>query len=447
MMRLADRVHAATLDNGIRVHLVASHVNPTVDLIGVIEGGMFLEEPASAGVGHLCVTMLDRGTRRRTQAEISDALESNGARLSHGLAREAVTIRARCLTEDLEMLLAILGETLAEPSFPASELELAKEDARAGLREAAFDTCGRAYDRAAGLVIGPEHPYARETLGCLAAIDATRRENLEAFHRAAIVGARTRLVMIGDFEPEPALALLARHLGAVPAGEAVLPPEARPTADRSWMPTHPGSDASGPSAGAVDGPAWAAPLRTRDHVEIADKGQIDAIVMRPGVARTDEAFTAYGLANFILGGSFVSRLNQRLRDQEGLTYGAQSSIISALFSGFWSAYVGVHPRHLERAVAGILEEMRRFATQGVDEEELELARMNLTGSFPIRLETNRAVAAALIEALRLGKGPDFVDTSIERIRAVTGEQVNAAAQALFRTDDAVLVTAGTLAAT
>jgi len=431
MTRLADRIRTATLDNGLAVHLIASHVNPTVDLIGVVEGGMFLEEPAQAGIGNLCVTMLDRGTQHRSLAEISDALESNGARLTYGLAREAVTFRARCLAEDLDLLLDILGETLAAPSFPPSEIELVKEDARAGLREAAFDTCGRAYERAAGLVLGADHPYARETLGHLAVIDAARQGDLAGFHRRAIAGARTRLVMIGDFDPQAALALLARRLGAVPAGDAGLPPEACP-----WAATFaaPGS----PSQGASGAP------RAREHVEIADKGQIDVVLARPGVARTDEAFTVYGLANYILGGSFVSRLNQRLRDREGLTYGVQTSIISALCPGLWSVYVGVHPRHLEQAVAGILEEIRRFGLHGVDEEELELARLNLTGSFPIRLETHRAVAAALLEALRLGKGPEHVDGYSERILAATRDQVNAAAQVLFRTHDAVIASAGTM---
>ncbi len=443
MTRLADRIRSATLDNGLTVHLIASHVNPTVDLIGVIEGGMFLEEPEQAGVGNLCVTMLDRGTRQRTLAEISDALESNGARLTYNLAREAVTVRARCLAEDLSLLLGIIGETLAEPSFPPSEIELVKEDARAGLREAAFDTCGRAYDRAAGLVLGADHPYAREMLGRLAVIDAASRADLAGFHRRAIAAARGRLVLIGDFEPEAALALLARRLGAVPAGDGALPPEARPAAPARQAPGDAGRDIA--SASGNPGAGAAASIRAREHIEIADQGQLDVVLARPGVARTDEAFTIYGLANYILGGSFVSRLNQRLRDREGLTYGAQTSIISALCPGLWSAYVGVHQRHLEQAVAGILDEMRRFALHGVAEEELELARLNLTGSFPIRLETNRAVAAAVLEAMRLGKGPDHIDAYVERIRAATREQVNAAAEALFRPQDAVIVSAGTLA--
>ncbi len=432
MIRLADRVHPATLANGIVVHLIASHTNPTVDLIGLIEGGMYLEDPARAGVANLCISMLDRGTRRRTQAEISDALESCGARLSHGLGREAVTVRGRCLAEDMSLVLEILGETLAEPVFPPEELELVKEDARAGLREAAFDTGEQAYERAAGLVIGPEHPYARDPLGRLEAIDAVSREDLVAFHRSAIAGARMQLVMIGDFELAAGLDLLTRHLGAVPPGQATLPDGARPG----------GEPAAGSTAsGSADGP------RVRAHVEVADKGQLDVILMRPGVARTDETFTAHALANFIMGGSFVSRLNQRLRDHEGLTYGAHSSIHSALYRGLWSAGAGVHARHLEQAVASTLEEMRRFAAGGVGEEELELARMNLTGSFPIKLETNRAVATALLEAIRLGKGPAHLDTYNERIAAVTREQVNEAARSLFATGDLVVVTAGTLAGT
>ncbi len=437
MTKLADRIRTGRLSGGAEVYLIESHRNQTVDLVGVIDGGMFLEPPALAGVANLCISTLDRGTQRRSQAEISDALESNGARMVHGLTREAVAVRGRCLAEDFELLLELLGDTLAHPAFPDAEVELAREEARAGLREAAFDTFTQAYHRAAAHVLGEDHPYARDALGRRDTLEAVTRADMEAYRRSAIAAARLKLAIVGDIDCDRTLALLEEALAEIPAGAATLP--------AGTDPTDPGAGASERSS--VGAPPPAAPPnrgRVRDHVEIADKGQTDIVLVRPGVARTREDFTAYGLANFVLGGSFVSRLNQSLRDRQGLTYAVQSTLVSGRCPGLWSAYVGVHPQDVERAIAGATAEMEALAREGATEEELELARMHLTGSFPIKLETNRAVAATLLEGIRLGKGIDYIDSYRDRILAVTAEEVRAAAADLLQTGDLAIVTSGTL---
>lgn len=421
MSALAPRIHSAELRNGAQVHLLESHRNQTVDLVGYIDGGMFLEEERAAGLANLCVGMLDRGTRYRDHTAISEALESNGARLGHGITREAVTLRGRALAEDLELLLGLLGETLRAPSFPEDQLRILKEDARAGLREAAFDTYARAYRRAGELCLGAEHPYARDSLGREASLAEVTSTDLEHFHARAVAGARLRLALVGDFDTPEILALLEQHLGALSAGDPA------PIAGLS-------------ATGAP--PQGACPEERRDHVAIADKGQVDIVFMRAGIARTAPEFTAAALANFILGGSFVSRLNQQLRDTEGLTYGVQSGFTSGLYPGFWSAYIGVHPTNVAAAISGTLREMRRMVDAGVSAEELRIAREHLSGSFPIKLETNRAIAAVLLEGLRSGRGLDYIDRYTERIARVSLDEVNAAAGALFATDDLITVSAG-----
>ncbi|MCK4303977.1 MAG: insulinase family protein [Candidatus Eisenbacteria sp.] len=413
---LAERVQAAGLRNGTHVYLLESHTHPTVDLVGFIEGGLFIEDPLQAGVANLSISMLDRGTRRRDQAAISEALESNGARLSYGLTPEVVILRGRCLSEDLELLLDILGDTLLAPTFPENELRLVKEEAQAGLREAAFDTYARAHDRGSDLLLGRDHPYARDPLGREEILDELERSDLEVYHRAAVAGARMWLAVVGDFDPGRMLALLEQSVGALPRGEEL---------------------ALGQRQG-----LFPTGIR-REHVHIADKEQVDIVFMRPGVSRTDPRFDAFAVANFLFGGSFVSRLNLQLRDAEGLTYGAQSTVISGLHPGFWCAYVGVNPSHVEKAVEGTLREMERFAEEGVRESELEIAQQHLTGSFPIKLETNRAVAAVLLDGIRSGRGLDFIDRYAEYVRGVTPAQVNEAARSMLSMRDVVIASAGT----
>jgi hypothetical protein len=87
----------------------------------------------------------------------------------------------------------------------------------------------------------------------------------------------------------------------------------------------------------------------RDRVAIPDKTQVDVVLLRPGIARTDPDFEACVMANFLFGGSFVSRVNQRLRDREGLTYGAESAIASGRRPGCWYTTWGVDAGDLERS--------------------------------------------------------------------------------------------------
>lgn len=439
---IADRVSTLELPNGVRVYLLENHANTTVDVVGLLEGGLGREDSEQAGVANLAISMLDRGTRRRDHAQIATTLESNGALLRYGLLQECMVLRGRCLSEDLEMLLELAGETLCEPTFPEDQIRLVKEDALVGLREAMFDTLDRAQRRATGLLLGSQHPYARHPLGDEAVIESLRRSDLQHYHTRTSVGRDMSLAVVGDIDPQRVRALLEEHLGKLPGGEAseVVPHEGaageadsrRKAAGEAALQQDAGNTAS---AGGV----------VREHVEIPEKGQVDLIFMRPGVARTDPGFEAYGLANFILGGSFISRLNLQLRDREGLTYGAHSLIASGLQPGVWFASTGVAPADVERAVDGVLREIRRLAEEGVGEEELEMARQHLTGSFPIRLEANRVVASVLLDSVRSGRGLDYIDRYTERIRGISCAQVNAAARQLFATDSIVIVSAGTLA--
>lgn len=423
---IAPRVQATTLRCGVPIYLLEDHASPTCDILGVLDGGLLLESPARAGLASLTFDMLDRGTRRRDEWALADALESDGAQLQYDVTRETAVVRARSLSEDEELLVALLGETLREPAFEEAALRRAKEETLLGLREAAFETFEQAYRRAAALLLGAEHPYAREPDGEEGVVESLTREELAAHHARAVTAGRLSLAVAGDIAPERTLALLEEHLGGLARGGAAAPPERAPE-------------------GVVPAALPAGEKGVATRVAIADKAQVDVVLMRPGVARSDPEFEACALADFLVGGSFVSRLNQRLRDREGLTYGAESGIVSGRSSGCWFAAFGVDARDLDRAVSLARAELRAFVERGVAAAELAEAQDYLTGSFPLRLETHSAIAAALLDCLRHGWGLDYLDRYCERVRALTREQVEAAARRLIDPDRLVVAAAGTFA--
>jgi zinc protease len=417
--RIAERVEEFTLENGARVFLLEDHTHPTTDLLGLFDGGLYLEAPGEAGLADMTLGLLDRGTRQRSEPEISDALESNGAELDYRLLREAAVVHARCLSEDLPLILGIVGETLREPSFPEAQIEIVREQTLVGLKEIAYETYEQALRRAAGSLLGMTHPYAREPLGEVEVVSRLGRDELAAFRERALRGSRLLFALVGDFDAATARGALEEQLGTLPDGVASIDFDADPAppATEAWK---------------------------REHVEIADKSQIDLVFMGPGIPRAREGFEAFGMANFLLGGSFVSRLNQNLRDEAGLTYGAHSAIVSGLAQGYWFASLSVDPGDVEQAVTRVRDVLRRFVDDGAAEKELEEAKAHLTGVFPLQLETSRAIAAVFLDGIRFGRGRDFIDHYRARVAALTVEQVTAAARELISPDRIVLASAGSL---
>ncbi|MBM3317163.1 MAG: insulinase family protein [Candidatus Eisenbacteria bacterium] len=422
---IAPRVQAAALSNGAPVYLLENHAGATLDIVALLDGGLTIEPARRAGVAALTFDMLDRGTRRRDEWALAEALEGHGARLRYDVARETAVARARALSEDEALLIELLGETLREPSFPEDALRRAREETLVGLREAAADTFEQAYRRAAALLLGADHAYAREPDGEEAIVAALAREELVEHHARAVGGARLTLAVVGDIDPRRTLALLEASLGPIGRGAEAGEPAAA------------AAELAGPSDPAATGRGIVSA-----RVPIPDKAQVDLVFMRPGVARTDPRFDAAALANFLLGGSFVSRLNQRLRDREGMTYGAESGIVSGRQPGCWFAAAGVEPDRVDRAAEIVREELRRFIEQGVGDDELARAKSHLAGSFPLRLETNQAVAAALLDCLRHGRDLETIDRYPERIAALTRAQVEAAGRELIDPDELVIVAAG-----
>ena len=154
------------------------------------------------------------------------------------------------------------------------------------------------------------------------------------------------------------------------------------------------------------GASCSSPVLGRVH------GRERVFVLAPG-------FLPAELANTVLGGSFTSRLNGRLRDDEGLTYGAYSYFVHRTGSSYWVATLGVNPANLEQALASTQEELKKIHDSGVETGEYEKAREYDAGSFPMGLQSKDAVARQLLYAERYGLGMDYIAEHSEHIRALS----------------------------
>lgn len=146
-----------------------------------------------------------------------------------------------------------------------------------------------------------------------------------------------------------------------------------------------------------------------------------------GIKRSDPEFLPFYLANSILRGGFSGRLMKTVRDEAGLTYGIYTKLDGYTFAdGYWYINASFNPQLLSKGKAATMDELSKWANQGITAEELKDKKTSLIGSFKIGLATTRGMAANILAVLQRGEQPEYIYKYPEELNAVTLKQVNAA---------------------
>jgi zinc protease len=341
--------------------------------------------------------MLMRGTETRTFSQINEALESVGAQLGFHSAVHTVGFGGKALAEDLDLLLAILAHTLQHPTFPDKEVETLRGQILTDLQKRAHDT-RRMARLTFDALLYPNHPYGRSVKGYEETIPGLGRDDLAGYYR-------------GHYSPD---GMLMAVVGAVPADVVLGKVRA---ALGGWQ-------ASGAAPNRSIPPTVRLDEQRRQEVTVEGKTQSDIMLGWPGLARNDADFMKARLTNVILGVfGMMGRLGDSVRDEQGLAYYVFSSLEAGLGAGPWTVTAGVNPANVERAIRGILHEVRRLRDEGVPAEELADSQSFLTGSMPLQLETNEGVASTLLNIARYDLGLDYLQRYPDLVNAITVQDV------------------------
>jgi zinc protease len=181
----------------------------------------------------------------------------------------------------------------------------------------------------------------------------------------------------------------------------------------------------------------------RKEAPLAGKTQADIVLGYAGLRRSDPDFYALSIGDLIFGRlGLYGRLGENVRDKQGLAYYVYSSLEANVGAGPWAVHAGVNPRNVERAIEGIVAEIKRLRAEPVTQDELDEARDFLTGSLALRLETNDGVAATLSDIETFDLGLDYLQRYPGIIRSITAEQILAAAQKYAQIENYALAIAG-----
>jgi zinc protease len=379
----------------------------------VCPGGAQHESAAEGGLATLTASLLDEGTSTASAIDIARRLEGIGGSLVTNADWDGVYLAAGVSAEHGEDALELLAELVRDASFPDHEVERLRRQRRAELRRRSAQPDFLAAVQLAAAIYG-DGLYGHSLLGSDSSVAALDRERIVRFARSHVVPGGATLIAVGDFDPGPFAALSARVLapwsGAATAPE---PPAPRPTTERRiWIVDRPGSSQTELRCGQV------------------------------GIPRRHPDFAALQLLSSILGGKFTSRLNLSLRERHAITYGAYSQVTGRLGPGPIVLGAAVTNEAAGLALGEMLSELERLRDSPVADDELADARDYLLGVFPYGFQTVGGIARRL-ETLAVHSLPDdyFADY-LERIEAVTADEILACARLHLHPETASAVAVG-----
>jgi zinc protease len=411
-----ETVTRAELPNGVAVLVYENHNSPSVVLAGYLWAGALSEVNAQAGLASFTAGMLMRGTESRTFGQINEALESVGAQLGFSSGKHTVGFGGKALAEDLDLLLDILGDSLQHPTFPDEEAERLRGQILTDLQRRAHDT-HRMARLTFDALLYPDHPYGQSVQGYEETVTDLSRPDLVSFYQNQYSPQGMVVAVVGAVSTKSVLDKVGAALGG-------------------WQ-------ASGVAPNRSIPPAVQLAETRRQMVPVAGKTQSDIVLGWPGLARRDPDFMKARLANTVLGVfGMMGRLGDSVRDEQGLAYYVYSSLAAGLGAGPWLAIAGVNPANVERAVDGILHQVRRLRTELVPAGELADSQSFLTGSMPLRLETNEGLASTLLDMERYDLGLDYLQRYAGLVKAITVQDVQEMAQRYLDPDVYALAVAG-----
>lgn len=395
---------------GTRVYFVESRVLPMLDVQVDFAAGSMFDPAGKSSLAALTRSTLDLGAGRRDETAIAEELADIGARLGGGADTDRASVALRTLsTQDKrEPALDILRAVLHQPHFDAAILEREKARTIAGLKDAMTrpdSIAGKAFWRA----MYPNHPYGQQATP--ESVATLSRDDLAGFYARYYNATNASITLVGDISRAEAESIAEAIALGLPKGVAAsLPvPPVAPKGSLTQLP-HPASQA---------------------HVYIG----------LPAIERGHADYFPLLVGNYTLGGGgFVSRLMKEVRDKRGYAYSVYSYFAPLKQSGPFQIGLQTKRSQANDAIKVARQVLDDFVTDGPSEEELTAAKANLTGSFPLRLDSNKKLLDNTAAIGFYGLPLDYLDQYQANIQAVTVDAIKQAFSRHVRPADLITVT-------
>jgi zinc protease len=384
--------------NGVAVVFYQAMEVPMLDISLAFAAGSAYDG-SQYGLSAMTSHMLNQGNNGKDATAIAQALADTGAQYNVENGHDMVVFDLRTLTSPKALASAtnIFAEIINKPDFPAQVVGREKSQTLMAIKQSKESPEDIAMQRFFQ-VLYKDHPYAHPINGTNKTVNTFDRTMLLNFYKRYYVAHNALLVMVGAIDSKEAHALAEKLTQTMAKGSA--------------SPAIP----------------KAKPASTGQTIQIPFTAS--QTVLRLGQVGIDHANPHYFplmVGNYIVGGgALVSKLAIELREKEGLTYNVDSQFIPMAGEGPFIVGLSTRKQQTEKALDLTKSVLASFIQQGPSPQELEAAKRYLTGSFPLSLSSNKAIASVLLRMSFYHLPDDYLATYLKRIETVTKEDIQTA---------------------
>jgi predicted Zn-dependent peptidase len=394
-----------TLRNGLRVCTIEHRSVPVITFTLQVDGGSGSDPDGLEGLAAVVADMADEGTGALSAIEVSDALARIGGDYDVDVGGDATDFSLTTLTRFASRGASLLADMVTRPRLLESEFARIRQlrlDRLRQLKDVASAVAEQTFLR---LVYG-SHPYAHLAIGTDAGLRRVTPDDVVSFHARSVQPSRSTLIMCGAMSHDELLREAENAFGG-------------------WVSTDV-SDGNGTAASDVL--PSNTPVTRLVAVQREGAAQSELRIGHLTTRRVTPDYPALLVMNAMLGGQFVSRINLKLREEKGYTYGARTSFDWRRGISPFALQTSVHTAATADAIADSLAEIGSLrGTRPPSEEEMALAKASLTRGYPRGFETAQQVARS-VAMLSLYNLPDtYFEEFVPKVNAVTSADVIAAA--------------------
>lgn len=380
------------LSNGLTVYLMEQHEVPVINVSAVVPAGA-IYDGTQAGLASLTAAALQHGTKNYTKARLEEELDFVGASLTTSASKEFSLVSARFATRDQDKVLGMVKEVLVNPVFDAAEFEKEKKRVLANLeraRESPRSVMGSYWDH----FLYKEHVYANPVSGKISTVNALAVSDVQEFYKANYLPNGAAIAVVGDFKAK----------------------EMKSRVSKLFADWKKGTRAEAKAAtAAVAAPSAANVLLINKE----DARETTFYIGSMGIQRNNPDYVAIEVVNTVFGGRFTSWLNDELRVNSGLTYGANSRFSALRNAGTFYISTFTANKTTEPAIDKALEVLQKLHTTGIDENTLQSAKNYVKGQYLPRYETSEQLAGLLTQMFWYGFDESFINNFQRNVDQLT----------------------------
>lgn len=373
--------------NGARVYFVESNQVPMVDLRIVFDAGSARDEKIP-GTSIMTNGLLAEGAAGNSAQVLAEKFEAVGAQFGNGALKDMAWLSLRSLRDDqyLQPALKNLQDILLKPDFPGVAFQRELERLKISVKAKKQSPDAIAADRFFSELYG-NHPYASPSEGTEESLQVLKLRDLKAFYKKYYVARNAVVSVVGQLSRDDAEKLVENLLASLPEGNAAEElPEVHPLTQAKTI--------------YIDYPS----------------AQSTVLMGQVGMARGDKDYLALYLANHAFGGSgFGSRLMHEVREKRGLAYSTYSYFAPMRKAGPFQIGLQTRNDQLDEAMKIIHDELNKYVEQGPGEEELQDSLKNITGGFPLRIDSNKKITEYLSVIGFYNLPLDYLNTFVSNI--------------------------------